>query len=280
MGKFIEWSCFNGVMLRAHWKEGQKHKLAKMLGIDQGTLREYAEKLAIDDRRVSWTPEIKKYVESVYLMHTSEEILELLNEKFPNPSGRWKIASLHTYMLRWGFKRDAQTKSNFKSIALQNSWNSGKRKRTFTNKMEVGATTIRRTKERPPYMLILTETGWRRYSLVLWERHNGPKPANKNISFKDGNTLNVVIENLYLTDRHEHGLSAQKKMSDGYIIGLLYKGATKAQRKADGELLKALKPEVIEMFREALILKRKTTPQNGKLRQLDSDSQNDEGALL
>lgn len=36
---------------------------------------------------------------------------------------------------------------------------------------------------------------------VLWEQHNGPIPKGYNVQFKDGNTLNCVIENLYLIDR-------------------------------------------------------------------------------
>lgn len=36
---------------------------------------------------------------------------------------------------------------------------------------------------------------------ILWEQHNGPIPKGCNVQFKDGNTLNCVIENLYLIDR-------------------------------------------------------------------------------
>lgn len=38
---------------------------------------------------------------------------------------------------------------------------------------------------------------------VLWEQHNGPIPKGFNVQFKDGNTLNCVIENLYLISRSE-----------------------------------------------------------------------------
>jgi len=35
----------------------------------------------------------------------------------------------------------------------------------------------------------------------LWELHHGSIPKGFNVQFKDGNTLNCVIENLYLIDR-------------------------------------------------------------------------------
>lgn len=38
---------------------------------------------------------------------------------------------------------------------------------------------------------------------ILWEQHNGTIPKGFNVQFKDGNTLNCVIENLYLIRRSE-----------------------------------------------------------------------------
>lgn len=38
---------------------------------------------------------------------------------------------------------------------------------------------------------------------VVWEKHNGKIPTGHNVQFKDGNRLNVDIENLYIINRSD-----------------------------------------------------------------------------
>lgn len=38
---------------------------------------------------------------------------------------------------------------------------------------------------------------------IIWEKHNGPIPKGHNIQFKDGNRLNVNIENLYMISKSD-----------------------------------------------------------------------------
>lgn len=44
---------------------------------------------------------------------------------------------------------------------------------------------------------------WKPYHRYLWEKSNGEIPKGYNVQFKDGNTLNCTIENLYLISRAE-----------------------------------------------------------------------------
>lgn len=44
---------------------------------------------------------------------------------------------------------------------------------------------------------------WIPYHRYLWEKYNGEIPKGYNVQFKDGNTLNCTIENLYLISRTE-----------------------------------------------------------------------------
>ena len=39
---------------------------------------------------------------------------------------------------------------------------------------------------------------------IIWEKHNGPKPANMLIAFIDGNPRNCIIENLELIQKSEN----------------------------------------------------------------------------
>lgn len=66
-----------------------------------------------------------------------------------------------------------------------------------------GAITKRRDKTgRPYYFIRLAKAKWELCHRYLWEKANGPIPNGCNIVFKDGNTLNCVLENLEcLTDK-------------------------------------------------------------------------------
>lgn len=45
---------------------------------------------------------------------------------------------------------------------------------------------------------------------VVWEEHNGPIPSGYNVQFKDGNSLNCDINNLYLIDRNRQAVVNKK----------------------------------------------------------------------
>lgn len=44
---------------------------------------------------------------------------------------------------------------------------------------------------------------WKLKHRMLWERVHGPIPEGYNIQFKDGNPLNITIDNLYMISREE-----------------------------------------------------------------------------
>jgi len=68
-------------------------------------------------------------------------------------------------------------------------------------KQKDGEISIRKSKGRP-YQYVRIKLGvWRELHRVLWEKANGPIPKGYNVQFRDGNTMNCVLENLYLIDR-------------------------------------------------------------------------------
>jgi hypothetical protein len=54
------------------------------------------------------------------------------------------------------------------------------------------------------YLSIKTEKGYKLYNRFLWEQHHGKLKKDDVVKFIDGNPLNCVIENLYLSDRVSH----------------------------------------------------------------------------
>ena len=62
-----------------------------------------------------------------------------------------------------------------------------------------GAITVRTLSDGNQYKYIrISESSWELYHRHLWEKANGPVPEGMLVYFKDGNSMNCVIENLAL----------------------------------------------------------------------------------
>jgi hypothetical protein len=67
-----------------------------------------------------------------------------------------------------------------------------------------GVITVRKDKRGKNYQWIRIREGyWRELHRVTWEQHHGKPPKGFNVQFRDGNTMNCSIENLYLINRQE-----------------------------------------------------------------------------
>jgi hypothetical protein len=65
-----------------------------------------------------------------------------------------------------------------------------------------GTISVRKDSKGRCYQWIRISMGyWRELHRVVWEKNYGPIPKGYNIQFKDKNSLNCVIENLYMVDR-------------------------------------------------------------------------------
>ncbi len=141
-----------------------------------------------------------------------------------------------------------------------------------------GAITIRydvspKTGKRTPYKYIrLTKGKWDLYHRHLWKKHNGPIPAKHVIIFKDGNSLNCILENLdcitmaenarrntnrekfkqTLALQKEEGEHPSYNLTDSYILGIVAKG-----NKQTKKLITEEYPEIIQAKRAQLQLNRK-----------------------
>jgi len=62
---------------------------------------------------------------------------------------------------------------------------------------------IRNSKGYDYKVIRISERNYEPMHRKIWEAYNGPIPPDMNVQFKDGNTLNCAIENLYLISRSE-----------------------------------------------------------------------------
>lgn len=102
---------------------------------------------------------------------------------------------------------------------------------------------------------------FKHYHRFLWEQAYGPVPKGYNVIFKDGDSMNCVLENLEcITDREiQLRNSGTINLADGFVaFCLLGQKSTKDQRNNIVESY----PELIEIKRQQMILNRKIKEQN------------------
>ncbi len=85
----------------------------------------------------------------------------------------------------------------------------------------------RKEKKRGYYYIRLSKANWKELHVYLWEQQYGPVPKGMNVVFKDGNSLNCIIENLELITRQEH--MARSRNSDEYIAMRIANKGTKGK---------------------------------------------------
>jgi hypothetical protein len=106
-----------------------------------------------------------------------------------------------------------------------------------------GAITIRFYKtghtglrKRPYYFIRLSKSKWIELHLYLWRQHYGPVPKGMQLTFKDGNSMNCVIDNLELITPQEH--IDRARQSNEFIAMCIAKKGTKGKGNYNREIYK------------------------------------------
>lgn len=71
------------------------------------------------------------------------------------------------------------------------------------NALPDGTVSIRCKTGGLPYKVIRIAGQWVRYHRYLWEQANGPIPSTHFIGFRDGDSCNCELDNLYLVSKRE-----------------------------------------------------------------------------
>lgn len=152
-------------------------------------------------------------------------------------------------------KRNIQT-------GLTHAWSKDKNVYTLGIKEVAKDGTIRAWKHYGRMLKHIKVDGtFKHYHRFLWEQAFGPVPKGYNVIFKDGDSMNCVLENLEcITDREiQLRNSGTINLADGFVaFCLLGQKSTKDQRNKIVESY----PELIEIKRQQMILTRKIKEQN------------------
>lgn len=198
---------------------------------------------------------------------------EMTDREIGQALGRSK-SSIRNRLTKLGITRPADVRARMMQKTQfrkgRASWNRGikgihlspstefKKGHQPTSTKHDGAITVRNRNQTPYQYIRISKCNWMLLHRKVWEDANGPIPRGHVIRFRNGNTLDVRLENLECISRSEHAMRNQNREkarktlvdSDAYIISRM------APR--DKHLQEKLRhfPHLVELKKEQLKLKR------------------------
>jgi hypothetical protein len=143
-----------------------------------------------------WTEEQTEFLIDNYQMIGDKELAEIFNEKWYKKKG-WTLKHIEKKRLHLALKRTPE----------QILW---------LRKLQgdpIGKLHIQSTTGGGRRVMIKTDSGYKPYAPILWQEHNGLIPDGHVITFKNGDPLKCVIENLEMITRTELTLRMVDKIS-------------------------------------------------------------------
>ncbi|MFQ5633537.1 MAG: HNH endonuclease signature motif containing protein [bacterium] len=269
------WTAEEDDFLRENHKNMTMQQMADALGRTKSAVQSRCSIFGLQKVHI-WTPDEDEFLRANYLQMKNRELYDALG--LP-PCLAPKI-SVCNRMRRLGLKRPKEIadKMQFETAFKkgQTAWNKGKymrvsRRTEFkkghlpANTKHDGVISIRVHKRTGiPYKYIRIALGkWERYHRYIWAQHHGTAPETHIVGFKNGDTLDCRIENLYCMSKAENALrnaNHKKAMismkecwqnpSDKQIAALMSFGNKKLRKKLLAQ------PELLEIKRLQLKLKR------------------------
>lgn len=162
-----------------------------------------------------YTQEQIDYLKKIIPGHYHKEIIGMFRNKYPNEEfneyslknfiNRYKVSSGITGHFVKGHTPPNKGKKGYCNPGSEKGWF---KKGYSRNKLPVGSIRVRKGKShrisgdlKEVFIKVAEPNKWRLYSRVLWEQHHGSIPKGMVVAFRDGDTTNVVIENLRLISR-------------------------------------------------------------------------------
>jgi hypothetical protein len=204
------------------------------------------QKLLAMEARKGWPAEPalslaeKDFIREHWAKHTAKELAQMLGRTIHEKISQWAS----TYCLH-----KTRNTGQFRKGAIPQTAKPGVNE------------TVRFDKRQVPYWYVRGgKYGWEYKHVALWVAANGTVPEGQIIVFKDGNTLNCVLENLELITRGENLArnSGRKELTDEYVSRQIARKTGKAGLHLDRELQQQVlqAPELLEVKRNQLRLNR------------------------
>ena len=212
MGKGRDWTKQELAYMRRYWPtHDDVLRMAEKMGRSVGALRQKANALGLkrDRDNMIWPPARVRKLKKWYPNHTNEWIAEKLGTTLGAINGKAFALQLRKDP-EWARERSSagwfkkghtpQNKGKKWDEFMSKEAQEASRSTTFkvgmmpSNHKPVGYE--RKTKDGYWEVKVAEPRTFKAKHRILWEQHHGPIPKGVNIVFIDGNTDNIVIENL------------------------------------------------------------------------------------
>lgn len=197
-----------------------------------------------------WDNAEEKYLIDNYKNNSLRELAEKLDRTMPSVKNRLRKLKLYKTENRGKYKKGMTPWNKGTKGVMKGNCKSYKKGHKPHNTKYDGCISIRTdTGTGIKYKWIrISEGNWVEYHRYLWERANGPIPKGMIVRFKDGNSMNCVVENLEM-------VSMAKNLKMNYNVNkrMAFYLAPK-NKKLRKELLNH--PELIELKEQKIKLQR------------------------
>lgn len=225
-------------------------EIADLLQIKEHRVRNYVNRHKL--RKATWTyfsKEETEFVKKNYGTLSWAEIAEAIGRSTDSVRNKAKLLNLK------------RTKKQHRAICLRTSSHTWFEKgHQPVNTKSDGAISQRTDSNGNTYKYIrISMHNWAMLHVYNWEKINGPVPEGKILRSKNGNQLDCDPANWYPIDRATHldlNNNGRKTLEDNYIVKLL------SRRNAELEPLIAAQPELIQLKRNQLKLRRAINEHN------------------
>jgi len=153
-------------------------------------------------------PEIKEFIKNNISGRSTYILTEIINKKYGTS---YTVKQIRTYKNNRHLVNGIDCKFQKGHVPANKGTNIGgweptqfKKGCIAKNKKPIGSESIRTCDKRNHkyvYVKIAEPNKWREKHLLVWEKQNGKIPPGHCIIFLDGNTLNVVPENLIIVSK-------------------------------------------------------------------------------
>lgn len=199
--------------MRENYETMTNRELAKAIGQNLTTTRTRLYELGLKRMELEyWTGEQVQFLRDNYREYGDTELAEIFELKWNKDKG-WDKKHIEKKRCYLGLKR---TKAEKNKINKRN-WAQG-RFADIHEKMwkERGVTPIGERKvwrmNNRPTVVIKLKDGFVHYAHWLWQQVHGPVPEGSVVRLKDGNPMNVTLDNMQCITRAEH--AQRNKLAD------------------------------------------------------------------
>lgn len=211
----IEWTPKMINFLKINYLTHTNKQLADALGLRLTSVRMKLYELGYKRMDLEyWTNEQIQFLRRNYKKIGDTKLAEIFNTKWSKNKG-WSKKHIEKKRRQLELKRNTE---QIKAIKTKNI-NDGRFDMCATKMWDkrgrtpVGKLKVWKYSNGQPFVVIKLKNGFVHYAPWLWVQHNGTIPKGKCVRTIDGDSLNIVIENLMLITRAEHAiLNAQNRM--------------------------------------------------------------------